>query len=287
MTVVWVDGALIPEHERAISALDHGLTVGDGAFETCTLVQGKVFALTRHLRRLEQSLRGIGLPDDVEPRVLEGVDAVLSQAGSLSGRLRITVTAGAGTGAGQPGSARGSARPTVIVTAAPAVMAAEGRAVRSPWVRNERSAVAGLKTISYIDNVVALADARARGGDEALLANTVGELCEGTMSNVFVEVGGELLTPPLSSGCLGGITRELVLEWGAEAGLPVREAAPGELPFTVLDDVTAGGGHLAVTSSGRNLQPVTWLDGVTLEPGPISVSVRALFERLLVERLDP
>ena len=283
MTVVWVDGALIPEHERAISALDHGLTVGDGAFETCTLVAGRVFALTRHLRRLEHSLRGIGLPDDVEPRVVEGVDAVLAAAGSLSGRLRITVT----SGAGPFGSARGSARPTVIVTAAPSVMAAEGRAVRSPWVRNERSAVAGLKTISYVDNVVALADARARGGDEALLANTVGELCEGTMSNVFVERGGELLTPPLGSGCLAGITRELVLEWGAEAGLPVREAAPGELPFTVLDDVAAGGGHLAVTSSGRNLQPVTWLDGVTLRPGPLTLRVRALFERLAAERLDP
>ena len=283
MTVVWVDGALIPEHERAISALDHGLTVGDGAFETCTLVDGRVFALTRHLRRLERSLRGIGLPCDVEARVRDGVAAVLGAAGTMSGRLRLTVT----SGVGPLGSDRASAPPTVIVTAAPAVMAPEGRAVRSPYVRNERSPVVGLKTISYIDNVVALADARARGGDEALLANSVGELCEGTMSNVFVERDGELLTPPLSSGCLGGITRELVLEWGAEAGLPVREAAPGELPFTVLDDVAAGRGHLAVTSSGRNLQPVTWLDGVTLAPGPLTMRVRDLFERLLPERLDP
>ncbi len=283
MTVVWVDGALIAETDRAISALDHGLTVGDGAFETCTLVDGRVFALSRHLRRLEVSLRGIGLPYDVEPRVLEGVEVVLGQAAGMSGRLRITVT----SGAGPFGSARGSARPTVIVTAAPATMSPEGRAVRSPYVRNERSAVVGLKTISYIDNVVALAEARARGGDEALLANTVGELCEGTMSNVFVETGGELLTPPLSSGCLGGITRELVLEWGVEAGLPVREAAPGELPFTVLDDVAAGNGHLAVTSSGRNLQPVTWLDGVTLAAGPLTMVVREVFERLLPERIDP
>ena len=81
-----------------------------------------------------------------------------------------------------------------------------------PWPRNERSAVAGLKTTSYAENVVALAHATERGAGEAIFANLAGNLCEGTGSNVFVGVDGRLVTPPLSSGCLAGITRELVLE---------------------------------------------------------------------------
>lgn len=281
-TVVWVNGRLVGESEGTLSALDHGVTVGDGAFETCTLVGGEVFALTRHVARLRRSLTGLGLTlsGDDEARVLAGVEAVRTAVGGIDGRLRITVT----SGIGPMGSGRSTSTYTVVVAAQAGVMAAEGRCVRSPWVRNERSAVVGLKSTSYAENVVALADAVARGGDEALLANTLGELCEGTGSNVFVETGGELLTPPLPSGCLAGITRELLLEWAAEAGLPVREAV---LPFSVLDSVGSGDAHLAVTSSGRNVQPVTWLDGVTVAAGPLSLAARELFERLQRERLDP
>ncbi|GAB2466473.1 aminodeoxychorismate lyase [Xylanimonas ulmi] len=282
---MWVDGELVGQSQRALSAVDHGVTVGDGAFETCTLVGGTVFALTRHLRRLDRSLRGLGLTPatDLEARVRQGIEAVLARAGDIDGRLRLTVT----SGIGPLGSGRGQARETVVVAAAASTMRPQSWSVRSPWVRNERSAVAGLKTTSYAENVVALADAVARGGDEALLANTVGALCEGTGSNVVVERAGQLLTPALETGCLAGITRELLLEWGAEDGLPVREAEPGELPFSVLDDVTAGRAHLALTSSGRNVQPVTSLDGVAVEAGPLTMAARALFERRMRERTDP
>ena len=92
-----------------------------------------------------------------------------------------------------------------------------------PWVRNERSAVAGVKTTSYAENVVALAHAHARGASEALFLNTQGRVCEGTGSNVFAVVDGAILTPPLSSGCLAGVTRDLVIEWcGAEEARPDR-----------------------------------------------------------------
>jgi branched-chain amino acid aminotransferase len=282
-TVVWVNGRLVGADEGTLSALDHGITVGDGAFETCTVVGGTVFALTRHLRRLRRSLQGLGLDltDDDEARCVSGVRAVADAAGAIDGRLRITVT----SGIGPLGSGRLDATThTVVIAAQASDMAPEGRAVRSPWVRNERSAVVGLKTTSYAENVVALADAVAKGGDEALLANTRGELSEGTGSNVFVEIGGELLTPPLESGCLAGITRALLLEWGTETGLPVREA---ELPYAVLDTVTAGDAHLLLTSSGRNVQPVTWLDGADIAAGPLSLAARELFDRLHRERVDP
>lgn len=175
----------------------------------------------------------------------------------------------------------------MVVVAAPATRAPSSRVVRVPWVRNERSAVAGLKTTSYAENVVALAYAAERGGDEALLANTVGDLCEGTGSNVVVEREGELLTPPLSSGCLAGITRELFLEWSRAAGLPVRESEAGELRWEVLDDVLAGRAHLALTSSTRHVQPVVALDGEPLEPGPLTREAQRVFDARLPDDLDP
>ncbi|WP_402465053.1 aminotransferase class IV [Isoptericola aurantiacus] len=285
--VIWAEGRLVAPEEAALSAVDHGITVGDGVFETCTVFDGQVFALTRHLARLRRSATGLGLEAPDEEKVRNGAAAVLEAAvaadGPFDGRLRITVTAGVGP----LGSMRVPGAQSVVVAAQDSVMAPESSSARSPWPRNERSPIAGLKTTSYAENVVALAHAKAEGADESILPNTVGDLCEGTGSNVFVERGGELLTPRLDSGALAGITRALVLEWGAEAGLPVREARPGELPFSVLDEVTAGAAHLALTSSGRNVQPVTRLDGVEVAAGELTLAARDVFENLCRERLDP
>ncbi len=281
-TVAWVNGRLRDPVAPALSPLDHGVTVGDGVFETCGVVQGQAFALTRHLRRLRHSALGIGLPEPDEA-TLRGAVAEVLAAGTGLGRLRITVTAGLGP----LGSGRLPGEPTIIVLAGPASPPDVVRVVRVPWVRNERSVVAGLKTTSYIENAVVLAHAHERGADEALLANTVGELCEGTGTNVFVERDGEVLTPALSSGCLGGITRELALEWGASAGLPVREARPGELPYGVLDDVTAGRAHLGLTGSVRTVAPVVALDGRTVAVGPLVTQLRALYAEREAQDIDP
>lgn len=276
---VWCDGTLRGPDEPIVTADDHGLTVGDGIFETCGVVRGQAFALTRHVRRLERSAAGLGLPAPDEDLVRAGVAAVLA-ARPDAGRVRITVTAGRAP----LGSQRADSNATVIVAAGPGGPARDAAVVRVPWVRNERSAVAGLKTTSYAENVVALAYARSRGATEALLANTRGELCEGTASNVFVERGGELLTPPLSSGCLAGITRELALEWGAAAGLPVRE---GSLPYAVLDDVAAGGAGLAVTGSVVTVAPVVAFDGAEVVPGEITRALREVYRARALEDVDP
>ncbi|RYV52833.1 aminotransferase class IV [Pengzhenrongella frigida] len=288
--VIWSDGKLRDEREAVATAVDHGLTVGDGVFETCAVIDGRAFALTRHLRRLARSAAGLGLAPPDEDEVRAGIDAVLVAGGPELGRVRVTVTAGPGP-LGSNRAAPGVARQTVLVLAGPGPRPETVRVARVPWVRNERSAVAGLKTTSYAENVVALAYAVERGADEALLANTVGDLCEGTGSNVFVERGGELLTPMLTSGCLAGITRELMLEWGLEAGLPVRESRPGELPFTVLEEVLDhgrdGGTRLALSSSVRNLVPVVNLDGVEIAAGPLSLQAQRLFQAKVAEGIDP
>jgi branched-chain amino acid aminotransferase len=289
MTVVWCNGSLRNPDEPMISVLDHGLTVGDGVFETCGVLDGQAFALTRHLDRLARSAHGLGidLPLDMEVRraVAEVLAELPAEEPGCATRLRITVTAGAGP----LGSARAvGSVPTLVVAAASGPASVDARVVRVPWVRNERSAVAGLKTTSYAENVVALAYAKEWGADEALLANTIGELCEGTAANVFVEREGEVLTPPLSSGCLGGITRDLVLLWGQAAGLPVREAAPGELRYDdVLAEVTAGRASLAISGSVRGPVPVVELDGAPTVRGDQLAELCALYAARVSDDLDP
>ncbi|KQS97168.1 aminotransferase class IV [Cellulomonas sp. Leaf395] len=284
--VIWSNGRLHGPEDLLLSGVDHGLTVGDGVFETCAVYDGTAFALTRHLRRLKRSALGLGLSAPDEGAVREGVAAVLADAGPDVGRLRITLTGGPGP-LGSNRFAPEEQRQSILVLAGPGARSEVSRVIRVPWVRNERSSVVGLKTTSYAENVVAVSEAYRRGADEAVLANTVGELCEGTASNVFVERDGVLVTPPLSSGCLAGITRELLLEWSAAAGLPVREAAPGELRYEVLDDVANGSAHLMLTGSIRNVSPVVGLDGLDIDAGPLSLEAQQLFQARLADDLDP
>lgn len=268
----WVDGRLLADPTApAVSVLDHGLTVGDGVFETLKVVDGRPFALGRHLARLARSAAGLGLGEVDEDAVRRGVREVLAEPVDF-GRLRITVT----SGPGPLGSGRGTGGTTLAVLAEPTQpQPATARVATVPWPRNERSAIAGLKTTSYAENVLALAEARRRGATEALLANLAGHLCEGTGSNVFYVVDGELRTPSLASGCLAGITRELVLEWyGA------REV---DEPVVVLDWAE----EVFICSSTRDVQAVEQVDDRTLDaPGPVTRDVAKVWRDRERELLD-
>ena len=273
---VWVDGARVDPRKPAISAVDHGVTVGDGVFETAKAVDGRVFALTRHADRLDRSLDGLGLPPADRAVIEAGIASVLEEPLDF-GRVRWTVTAGLGP----LGSDRGDSGYTYIVTSGPMPQPpASGAVVVVPWTRNERSATAGLKTTSYADNVVALSWAKARGASEAIFANTRGELCEGTGSNIFVVLGDEIITPPLSSGALAGITRELVLQWCREDGIPIREA---DLPIEVLSKAD----EVFITSSTRDVMPVDRVDDRALPVGPVTKAAAESFARHGAESLDP
>ena len=274
---VWVNGQRVDAGAPSIAALDHGVTVGDGVFETAKVADGAVFALTRHSRRLDRSLAGLGLPAADHDLIAKGIKDVLSGEPIAFGRLRWSVTGGAGP----LGSDRDESALTYIVTAgAQPLPPASCKVVTVPWTRNERSATVGLKTTSYAENVVALAYAKERGGIEAIFANTRGELCEGTGSNVFVVVDGEVLTPPVESGLLPGITRGLVIEWCREAGIPVREAT---LPM----DVLATADEVFITSSTKDVLPVHAVDERELPVGPVTQAAADVFARLSRERNDP
>ncbi|HPB72498.1 MAG TPA: aminotransferase class IV [Phycicoccus sp.] len=275
---VWVNGRLVSADEPSVSAIDHGVTVGDGAFETCKVVGGRGFAVTRHLRRMDRSLAGLGLPPASHERVLAGVSAVLGAAGEMPwGRLRWTITGGLGP----LGSDRLDSALTYVVTAGPVAPPPPSVGIVTvPWTRNERSATVGLKTTSYAENVVALAEAQRRGAVEAVLANTRGELCEGTGSNVFVVRDGVVVTPPLSSGCLAGVTRELILEWGRAAGVAMIEET---LPLSVLE----GADEVFLTSSLKDVRPVTSVDGRVLTVGPVTRRLMDIWAAGEAAGLDP
>jgi branched-chain amino acid aminotransferase len=279
MTTLWVNGRLVPEDEPSVSALDHGLTVGDGVFETLRVLDGRPFALTRHLDRLDRSAGGLGLPTPDRAQVREACDVVVSALPRDElHRLRITYTGGRGP----LGSDRTGAEPTLVVAASPAPRWSEGMSIAlAPWPRNERGPLTGLKTTSYADNVVALARAKEHGAVEALFANTRGELCEATGSNVFVVVDGAVRTPPLDSGCLAGISRALVIEWCAAEGVEVREEA---MPLSVLEHAD----EVFITSSIKDVMPVSAVDGRSIPwPGPMTAEVRDIWDRRSAQSMDP
>ncbi len=151
-----------------------------------------------------------------------------------------------------------------------------------PYTRNETGALAGLKTTSYGENVVALSFAKERGAGEAIFANTRGELCEGTGTNVFIVLDGDLITPPLEAGCLAGVTRALVLEICEKEGIPVSEKA---VPITALHQSS----EAFLTSTTREVQPIGKVDGMELPnvPGEVSSRLRAAFRALAEAAVDP
>lgn len=274
VAMVWIDGWLGPADEARLSPLDHGFLVGDGVFETLRVLSGQPFAITRHLRRLHRSADalGIGLPPDDGLRT--AIDDVIAANGLDEGRLRLTVT----TGAGPLGSERGETAPTVAISAGPQRPWPPRTAVATvPWTRNERGALAGLKTTSYAENVRALARARAEGATEAVFANTAGDLCEGTGSNVFLVVDGRLVTPTLAAGCLAGVTRELVLE--------ITDAVEADVPLAALAEAE----EAFLTSTTRDVHPISHVDGRALPtcPGPATRRAADAFAAVVARTLDP
>jgi len=260
-------------HAPAIGVSDHGLTVGDGVFEAIKVVEGRPFALTRHLDRLARSAASLGLPQPDDALIRSAIDEVLAQEDLSLGRLRITYTGGPA----ELGSGRGDVTPTTVVVADVLAPAPEATAaVRVPWPRNERGAMAGVKSTSYAENVVALAEAAKSGASEAIFANLAGNLCEGTGTNVGYVVGREVRTPTLGAGCLAGITRALLLEWA--------DVVEVDEPITVLDEAD----EIFLMSTTRDVQGVHRIDGRELTaPGPLTRALIELWSAKEAEHWDP
>lgn len=258
---VWVDGSLVPAGRATVPALDRGLLFGEGVFETLKAVDGEPFAVRRHLLRLRHGLESMGLTIPWSDDELRGaLSEVATAHGRPLARVRITATAGTTTVAAFP------LEPTPPTATA----------CTSPWPWNERGPLAGVKTTSRAELVRALARAQAQGCDEALTLTTTGLVCEATGANVFLVVDGRPRTPSLASGCLPGVTRELVLEW--------TDAEPAELPASAH----AGCAEAFLTSSTRDVQPLALIDGRPLPaPGPVTRAVMAAFAEHAATDPDP
>ena len=268
---VWLNGQVVDAADAHVGIDDHGLIVGSGAFETLKVVRGEAFALSRHLRRLHRTLAALAIPEPDEALLLAAVHESIEASGRKSARLRLTVTGGSGSlGSGTP-----SGPASVIAVVSELVPPPSPTAITVDWTRNERGALAGLKTTSYAENVRALRAAHDAGAGEALFANTQGELCEGTGTNVLVVVDGEVITPPLSSGCLAGITRELILE--------VTEVAERALPFAALKTAD----EVFLASSIRDVQGLVRIDDHPLEVGVATARVAKAFADLVAAEVDP
>ncbi len=272
--IVWINGELIPEDQARISPFDHGWLVGDAVFETLVIVRGMPFAARRHLDRLAYSAEHLGVTVPDADVLREAMIAVAAANELEEGRLRVTVS----SGTGPLGSSRGDSPPTATVAATPQPPWPATTAVATMhWTINERSPLAGLKTVSYGANVRALASAKATGASEAVFANTQGQLCEGTGSNVFMVHQGRLITPSLASGCLAGITRQLVID--------LTGAVEQDVPLSAL----AATDEAFLTSTTRDVHPIHAVDGHPLPaaPGPLTQAAIQAFARLKATQIDP
>jgi len=207
-----LNGTLHPDDAPAISARDRGLTLGDGVFETIAVREGGPVRLARHLERLHDGLRTLEIAGAPDRETLAADIARLLAAQEVGrGVLRLTVTRGP---AGRGLSTQGCGPPSVLITASPMQPPREplSLTVAKSVRRNEFSPASRIKSLSYLDNVLAYREAEQRGHDDALLCNSAGFVAETAIANIFAIINGELVTPPVAEGALPGIAREVVME---------------------------------------------------------------------------
>jgi len=249
--MIWFNGELISANDACVSPFDLGLTVGLGVFETMAAYDGKVFAYDLHHARLIKSAEVFALPVPERSVISAAIAEVIEANHYHQGRYRIRVTLSGG--ANQLGGGRQQG--DVMVTARSADSASDSDLAKLAWVPfviNERAATAGVKSTSYADHVLAYRHALNAGADEALMFNSQGHLAEGSMSNVFVVKDGVVQTPSLASGCLPGVTRQLVINLCADLDLPVEECQLGVQDIDNADEIF-------LTSSLREIQAAVLL----------------------------
>ena len=272
---VWIDGRIVEGADARIPVTDHGLLYGDGVFEGIRVYGGRVVRLDAHLRRMYASARllGLAIPEGLHEIVLETLRAF----GAENAYVRLIVTRGEGPLGVDP-TRCGPPRTICIVDElqiyAPE-KAARGLDLVTVSMRQPASDALDprVKSLNYLNSVLAKLEARRRDADEALILNTAGNVAEAAVANVFCVRGGLLLTPPATDGALEGITRDSVLRLAGELGIPAREQTLGR--YDLLS-----GEEVFLTGSGVGIAPVRSLDGEVISsevPGPLTAKLRAAF----------
>jgi len=280
--MIFMNDRLVPEHEATVSVFDHGLLYGDGVFEGIRAYAGRVFRLAEHIDRLFASARAIALEIPMSKEaVSKAVVDTLAANGLADGYVRLVVTRGAGNLGLDPNK---TANPQVIVIAStislyPAEFYEKGlRIVTAATQRTQSAALSPrIKSLNYLNNIMAKLEGLQAGCVEALMLNHKGEVAECTGDNVFVVRGGKLLTPPPDAGILEGITRGAVMELATAAGIDCREQTLVRHDLYTADECF-------LTGTAAEIIPVVEIDGRKVGsgvPGPMTKRLTDAFHALV------
>ncbi len=277
----WLDGELLPLDQARLPVRDHGLLYGDGVFEGIRYYQGRPFRLRAHLRRLRDSAAAIALvPPLDEAAMAAAIERLIAAAGGGDGYLRLLLTRGEGPLGLDPS---GCGRPHLVIMADVLALVdgeARRRGIDVIVAATRRLDPDGLdpriKSLNYLNQVMARMEATRAGAAEAILLNRAGRVAEGTADNLFIVRDGELRTPPVVDGALDGITRGVVMELAAAEGIRCRECS-----LTPYDLYTAD--ECFLTGTGAELIPVATVDGRPLgqAPGPLFRRLQGAFTDLI------
>jgi len=285
---IYIDGKFYSEANAKISVFDHGLLYGDGIFEGIRFYNGRVFRLEEHLLRLWDSARSICLEipmtmGDMTEAVLE----TIRQNHLRDGYIRLVVTRGVGNLGLNPTQCKS---PSVIIIAATIALYHQdfyrkGLTIVTCATRRSNPAALNpaVKSLNYLNNVMARIEANLAGADEALMLNDAGNVAECTADNVFVVKHGQIFTPPVAAGALRGITRSVVFEIAAELGVKVRETDITRHDVFVADECF-------LTGTAAEIVPVVKADGRSIgngKPGPITARIIARFRQVTRETGTP
>jgi branched-chain amino acid aminotransferase len=285
---IYIDGKFFAEGDAKISVFDHGLLYGDGIFEGIRFYNGRVFRLEEHLARLWDSARSICLEIPISmPEMTDALLETIRQNDLRDGYIRLIVTRGVGNLGLNPAQCK---RPSVIIIAAtialyPAEVYQKGLTVVTCATRrtNPASLNPAVKSLNYLNNVMARIEANLAGADEALMLNDAGNVAECTADNIFVIKNGQIFTPPITAGALRGITRSVVFEIAAELGLKIFEADITRHDVFIADECF-------LTGTAAELIPVIKADGRLIgngKPGPISTRMIGRFREITRETGTP
>lgn len=285
---IYIDGKFLPEADAKISVFDHGLLYGDGIFEGIRFYNGRVFRLEEHLERLWDSARSICLEIPMSrTEMTEALLETIRQNGLREGYIRLIVTRGVGNLGLNPAHCR---RPSVIIIATTIALYSKevcetGLTVVTCATRRTGAASLNpaVKSLNYLNNVMARIEANLAGADEALMLNDAGNVAECTADNVFIIKRGQIFTPPIAAGALRGITRSVVFEIAEELGLKITET-----DITRHDVFVAN--ECFLTGTAAELIPVIKADGRMIgdgRPGPITTRMIGRFRELTRETGTP
>jgi branched-chain amino acid aminotransferase len=278
---VFIDGGVCPPELAKVSVFDRGFLYGDSVYETIGTAYGRLFAARDHLDRLERSAERIGLAVPPRAEIERAIADTVEAAGNPESRVRVILTRGVGKLDLDPASCSDTRLVVIVFPLGPPTpeMFEKGVAVAIVSVaRNSPRAIdPAVKSGNYLNNVLALGEARRRSkAYEAILCAGDGSVAEGSTSNVFAVIGGEVRTPPPEVGILDGITRAKVMGLCGDAGIPLaeRRLSPDEL---------RGADEAFITSATRGVLPVTTIDERPVgggAPGPVTRRLMALYDAL-------